>query len=204
MLNDAGGRDDATSLAAAVGLLTDALSGEHNTGSNGGGGGGGSSVVPQEEESWERGVAVPNDPEEEGHSVESGLRSAGIVGGGGDVDEVDQVDVIMQVRCPWMATEGLGWRVRYRLTEVGAQPGVAAAQRHAYKRALPFAATVWFGTAMLWVLSSVHHCSGYGVEGALERVPTLWRCLAQRTDAGDVRRLRCVRRMLSSRLKPRG
>ncbi|CAM9868466.1 unnamed protein product, partial [Ectocarpus sp. 12 AP-2014] len=100
LLNDAGGRDDATSLAAAVGLLTDALSGEHNTassGGGGGGGGGGSSLVPQDEESWERGVAVPHEPEEEGHSVESGLRSAGIVGGGGDLDEVDQVDVIMQV-----------------------------------------------------------------------------------------------------------
>lgn len=107
LLNDAGGGgDDAASIASAMGQLSDALTGEHNSGSGSGGGasggtdggggaGSGSSRFMQDIDSWERGVAVPSDPEEEGHSVESGLRSAGA---GGDMEEVDQVDVIMQVR----------------------------------------------------------------------------------------------------------
>ncbi|CAM9536600.1 unnamed protein product [Pylaiella littoralis] len=113
LLNDAGGGgDDAASIASAMGLLSDALTGENNSGSgsssssgSGGGTGGsgtggsgsgdnGSDPFVQDSDSWEKGVAVPSDPEEEGHSVESGLRSAG---GAGDVEEVDQVDVIMQV-----------------------------------------------------------------------------------------------------------
>lgn len=98
LLNDAGGGgDDAASIASAMGLLSDALTGEHTSGSGGasGGGGSGSSPLDEDKDSWERGVAVPSDPEEEAHSVEKGLRSAG---GGGDAEEVDQVDVIMQVR----------------------------------------------------------------------------------------------------------
>lgn len=90
MLDDAGGGNDATSLASAVGQLSEALTGEIHSSSSGSTGGEGGSM-----QSWERGVAVPNDPEEEAHSVESGLRSSG---GRADAEEVDQVDVIMQVR----------------------------------------------------------------------------------------------------------
>lgn len=129
LLNDAGGGgDDAASIASAMGLLSDALTGENNSGSgsssssgSGGGTGGsgtggsgsgdnGSDPFVQDSDSWEKGVAVPSDPEEEGHSVESGLRSAG---GAGDVEEVDQVDVIMQVRRRFQKSRwliGCRWR----------------------------------------------------------------------------------------------
>ena len=95
MLDDAGGGNDATSLASAVGQLSEALTGEIHSSSTGSTGGGASGGEGGSMQSWERGVAVPNDPEEEAHSVESGLRSAG---GRADAEEVDQVDVIMQVR----------------------------------------------------------------------------------------------------------
>lgn len=120
LLNDAGGGgDDAASIASAMGLLSDALTGEHNSGSGGGGGGGsdsgsGSHPLDEDKDSWERGVAVPSDPEEEAHSVEKGLRSAGV---GGDAEEVDQVDVIMQVRYDAVKVGG-GWILQFGLVVV--------------------------------------------------------------------------------------
>ena len=91
LLNDAGGGNDASSLAAAFNLLGDALAG---TGVGSSAAGGSSSSFPPDTDSWERGVAISNDPREDDHSVEKGL----IRSSNGDLEELDEVDVIMQVR----------------------------------------------------------------------------------------------------------
>ena len=90
LLNETACIKEATSLASKVGSLSNTL-----TAAGTGGGSASASPFPtQNKGSWERGVAVSKYPTEGHRSVEKGLG----VGGSGDVEEVDEVDVIMQVR----------------------------------------------------------------------------------------------------------
>lgn len=86
LLDDAGG-GNGTSIASAVESLSGTLSAAAP------GCGAGQSPFPLHKDSWERGVAVSTDPRE-GRSVEKPLGCAA----NGNFEEVDEVDVVMQVR----------------------------------------------------------------------------------------------------------
>lgn len=86
MLGDAGGVNG-TSIASAVESLSGTLS------AAGPGNGAGQSPFTMHKDSWERGVAVSTDPWGE-RSVEKPLGCAT----NGNFEEVDEVDVVMQVR----------------------------------------------------------------------------------------------------------
>lgn len=91
------------SLASLVESLSDTILpvnyGLHMVpGGNGNGAGpeglGQAAVLPIHKDSWERGEAISTDPAERHQRVETGVG----VGAFGDREEVDEVDVIMQVR----------------------------------------------------------------------------------------------------------
>lgn len=86
LLDDAGG-GNGTSIASAVESLSGTLSAAAP------GCGAGQSPFPLHKDSWERGVAVSTDPLE-GRSVDKPLGCAA----NGNYEEVDEVDVVMQVR----------------------------------------------------------------------------------------------------------
>lgn len=93
LLNETAGGKEVTSLVSS---LSDILIGA-SAGAVAGGGAGNASPFPgsmKNKDSWERGVAVSKYPTEANRSVEKGLGFRD----GVELEEIDEVDVVLQVR----------------------------------------------------------------------------------------------------------